>query len=346
MENLVFSINATFPVFILMLLGMLFRRLGFISDRFAKDMNSFVFKVALPVNVFSQLYTVDFGAFWDGRFIAFCFAGTAASIAVAALLSLLIRDRSDRGEFIQAAYRSSASLLGMAYIENMYPNAAMGSLMIIGAVPLYNAAAVVILSLTGSKSLENNVSAPAASSMNPAVAPADAAASVDHADAARAERAKLLKTTLVGIVTNPIILGIVFGVAWSALRIPAPKLLATTVSYIGRLSTPLGLLAMGASFSFTSAKQKLLPSLAATALKLCGFVALLVPAAIALGFRDQKLVAILIMAGSATTVSSFVMAKSMGHEGTLTATTVMLTSLFAAFSLTFFIWLLRTMGFI
>ena len=52
-----------------------------------------------------------------------------------------------RGEFIQAAYRSSAALLGIAFIQNIYGNAGMAPLMIIGSVPLYNMMAVVILSV-------------------------------------------------------------------------------------------------------------------------------------------------------------------------------------------------------
>lgn len=50
------------------------------------------------------------------------------------------------GEFIQAAYRSSAALLGIAFIQNIYGNSGQAPLMIIGSVPLYNIMAVVVLS--------------------------------------------------------------------------------------------------------------------------------------------------------------------------------------------------------
>ena len=68
--------------------------------------------------------------------------------------------------------------------------------------------------------------------------------------------------------------------------------------------------------------------------------------AVALGFRTEKLVAILVMLGSATTVSCYVMARNMHHEGTLTSSVVMLTTLFSAFSLTFWLWLVKTLGLI
>jgi hypothetical protein len=65
-----------------------------------------------------------------------------------------------------------------------------------------------------------------------------------------------------------------------------------------------------------------------------------------MGFRNEELVAILVMLGSATTVSSYVMARNMGHEGVLSSTTVMLTTLLSAFTLTFWLWLLRSLGYV
>ena len=44
-ENLIFSLNATVPVFLMMLLGVFFRKLGWIDDIFASKMNQFVFRV-------------------------------------------------------------------------------------------------------------------------------------------------------------------------------------------------------------------------------------------------------------------------------------------------------------
>lgn len=314
MENLVFSLNATIPIFLLMVLGFVLRRMGVISETLASGMNTFVFKVALPVMVFHDLAVVDFSEAWDTRFVLFCFFVTLVSIAFAAAVSFLWKDKSIQGEFIQAAYRSSAALLGIAFITNIYGDSGMAPLMIIGSVPLYNIMAVVVLSF-----------------FQPERKPLDAA---------------LLKKTLKGIVTNPIILGIAAGLLWSALRLPMPAILNKTVTSLGGVASPMGLMAMGATFDFKKAFGKLAPSVTTAVIKLVGFCAVFLPLAVALGFREEKLVAILVMLGSATTVSSYVMARSMGHEGTLSSSTVMLTTLFSAFTLTFWLWLLRSQGLI
>ncbi|XCP85669.1 AEC family transporter [Roseburia hominis] len=312
MENLIFSLNATVPVFLMMLLGLLFRKIGWIDEVFASKMNKFVFMVPLPLLVFEDLATVDFAKAWDAKFVLFCFCVTVLSIAIAAAVSCLWRDRSVRGEFIQASYRSSAALLGIAFIQNIYGNAGMAPLMIIGSVPLYNVMAVVLLSFFQPE--------------------------------AKGIDAVVLKKTLKGIATNPIIIGIAAGLLWSALGIPMPHIMEKTVSSLGAVASPMGLMAMGATFDISKAFAKVKPAVTAAFIKLVGFGIIFLPVAVRLGFRREELVAILVMLGSATTVSCFVMAKNMGHEGVLTSSVVMLTTMFSAFTLTGWLYILRSMG--
>ena len=299
MSNLIFSLNATMPIFLTMILGLFFRKVGILDESFTSKMNKFVFKIALPVLLFQDLSDSDFSAVWDIKFVLFCFFATLLSILAVWGLSHLLKERSARGEFIQAAYRSSAAILGIAFIQNIYGNSGMAPLMIISSVPLYNIMAVVVLAVFRPEREEIT--------------------------------ADFVKKTAKNIVTNPIILGIAAGLLWSVLRIPKPVILQKTVQNIAVLATPLGLIAMGASFEAKSAAKNIRPSIAA---------------AVILGFRQEKLVAILVMLGSATTVSSFIMAKNMGHEGSLTANTVMLTTCGSAFTLTFWLYLMKTLAFI
>lgn len=316
MENLMFSLNATVPVFLTMVLGFVLHKWRVIDDSFASKLNQFVFKIALPVLMFDQLATTDFVSVWDTKFVLFCFAVTLLSIGLAYVLSLLIKNKPARGEFVQAAYRSSAAILGIAYTQNIYGDAGMTPLMIIASVPLYNAMAVVVLALT---------------------APAEA-------EVQQEARGALAWRTVKEIVTNPILLGLVAGLAWSLLKIPVPSVLGKTLDNVGGLATPLGLIAMGASIDPKKVSGKLRPSICAAVVKLVGLCGIFLPIAVALGFREAKLIAIMVMLGSPTTVSSFVMARNMGHEGTLTSNTVVIATVVGAFTLTFWLWLLRSFG--
>ncbi|MCD7708259.1 MAG: AEC family transporter, partial [Clostridiales bacterium] len=314
MDNLRFSLNATIPLFICMIFGMFFKKIGLFDDNMVKKLNSFVFKAALPVMLFEDLAAEDFYEVWNTKFVLFCFFATLISIALCILISLFFKGRGQRGEFVQAAYRSSAAIMGAALIENIYGNSGMGPLMIIGSVPLYNVMAVVVLSFTG-----------------------------EGTESHKMDR-KLILNTLKGIITNPIIIGIIIGLLWSLIKIPQPAIMEKSLNYIGVLATPLGLMSMGASFEFGKALKNLRPVIVAAVLKLVGLAAIFLPIAVALGFRESYLVAILIMLGSPTTVSCYIMAKNMGHEGSLTATSVMLTTLCSAFTLTAWLYILRSMG--
>lgn len=312
MDNLIFSLNATLPIFFTMLLGSFFKRVGLIDEAFSAKMNKFAFAVALPALLFQDISAVDIRESWNGGFVLFCFIATFLSITGVTVLTFFVVKREERGEFVQGAYRSSAAILGIAFIQNIYGTSGMAPLMIIGTVPLYNAFAVIVLSL-----------------LKPGQRKMDKA---------------LLQKTLKGIVTNPIILGIAAGFVWAILKIPQPEILQKTVKNMAVLATPLGLMAMGASFEGKKALGKLKPTLIASALKLVVLAAIFLPMAVRLGYRESELVAILVMLGSATTVSSFVMARNMGHEGVLTSSIVMVTTLCSAFTLTGWLFLLKTLG--
>lgn len=315
MENLIFSLNATMPVFLMMVLGfLLHQKTRLLNDSFAGYLNTFVFQVALPVQLFKNLSESDFHTVWNGRVVLFCFVVSLVSILAMAALSLLLRERGIRAEFIQAGYRGSQALLGAALMQNIYGETGPLALILIGAVPLYNVAAVVILTL---------------------MAP----------DGGRLGRRALGKTFR-GIVTNPIILGIAAGLLWSLLKIPQPVILQRAVSSLAATATPLGLLALGACIDMKGIAARWKPTVAASVCKLLIFTALFLPAAVWIGCRDETLVAMLVMLGSPTTVSCFSMARSMGHEGTLSSGAVMLTTVCSAFTLTGWLYLLKTMALI
>ena len=314
-ENLIYCLNATMPIFIMMVIGYLFRKLNIISELFTKEMNAFVFKIALPVLVFGELYKENISDVWDTGFVIFCFVVTLISIIILAVITVVFRKIEDKAEFIQASFRSSAALLGVGIVQNLYGDAGFVPIMIVGAVPLYNITAVVLLTILKPGKNEKLSK-------------------------------ETLKKTLYGIITNPIILGIVFGFVWAILKIPTCFIFDKSVTYIGNLATPLGLIALGASLDMKSIGKNVSVVIAATTFKLVGFCALFLPIAILFGYRRDRLLAILIMLGSPTTVSSFVMAKSMGHDGQTSAGTVMCTTLISAFTLTLWLFVLKNMNLI
>lgn len=316
LNNLIFSLNATVPVFLMMVFGWFVHRIKLLDDNATSQVNRFVFRALLPALLFMDLSTADFRAVWDGKFVLFCMCVTVISVGVAVLYSMISGKGHERGEIVQASYRSSAAILGIAFVNNIYGHSTMAALMIVGTVPLYNIIAVTTLAVTS-----------------------------PDTDKIK-DKPTLVKNTVKSILTNPIILGIVVGISWSLLKIPQPVILSKSVTYLGNMATPLSLISLGASFRFDDAKGKLPVTLGIAFIKLVFFCGVFLPVAVKFGFRGEKLIAILVMLGSATTSSCFVMAKNFGHKGIITAFAVMLTTLCSAFTLTGWLFILKTLNYI
>lgn len=315
-KNLSFSLNATIPVFLMMILGWVLQKTQILDEHTTHKINQFAFKILLPALLFMDLSTADFKSVWDTKFVAFCFIATICSIIIASIFSLIHKNKSERGEIIQASYRSSAAILGIAFVNNIYGKSTMAALMIAGTVPLYNIIAVIVLSITSPNKKENN------------------------------SHKQLFLKTLKDVIRNPIIIGIAVGLLWSVLEIPQPVILSKSVTYLGNMAAPLSLISLGASFKLQDAKGKLPITISITAIKLILFCIIFLPIAIHMGFRSEKLIAILVMLGSATTGSCFVMSRNMGHKGTITACSVMLTTFCSALTLTMWLFILKSLNFI
>ena len=106
MENFVFCINATMPIFFTMILGMWFRKIHLFTEDFVNKMNKFVFQAALPALLFKDIAEVDIREAWNGRLVIFCFLATVASIGISAAVSLCF-SRQIRGEFIHCLLYTS-----------------------------------------------------------------------------------------------------------------------------------------------------------------------------------------------------------------------------------------------
>lgn len=313
MDSLIFSLNATIPVFLVILIGYFLKQIGMLDSAFVKTANKFNFKVTLPALLFTDLTTTDIMGEFDVRYVLYCAAVTVASIVLLWIASrIFIKDKSIIGEFVQAGYRSSAAVLGVAFIENIYGASGMAPVMIIGCVPLFNVFAVLLLTFEG-----------------------DSENGGGH-----------IKDALLNIVKNPIIISIALGVIASLIRLDLPDILDKTIASLAKIATPLALIAIGAGFEGRKAIAKIKPTVVSAFIKLVLLPAVFLPIAVKMGFRDQALIAVIIMLGSPTTPSSYIMAKNMGHEGVLTSSAVVTTTLLSSLTLTFWIFIARYMGLI
>ena len=55
MDSLIYSLNATLPVFLVIVVGYVLKQIGILNDGFVKTANKFNFVVTLPVLLFVDL---------------------------------------------------------------------------------------------------------------------------------------------------------------------------------------------------------------------------------------------------------------------------------------------------
>jgi hypothetical protein len=155
-----------------------------------------------------------------------------------------------------------------------------------------------------------------------------------------------IKEACVNIIKNPIIIAIFLGLISSFIGMEYPEIINKSINSVSQLATPLALIVIGAGFEGRKALAKIKPTIWASAIKLVIQALIFLPVAAWMGFTGEKMVAILIMLAAPATPTCYIMAKNMNNDGVLTASVVVATTLLAAFTLTFWIFLLRTMGLI
>lgn len=314
MDSFVFSLHATMPIFLVIVLGYVLKQIGMFTPEFFTGVNRYVFQVALPVLLFRDIAQTNLYENFDLTFVFYCMGVTIVMfLGVWALTAKWMPDKTMVGAFAQGAVRSSVSVLGIAFVENIYGDSGLAPLMIVSAVPLFNIFSVVILTFSANGGA--------------------------HGKSA-------IKKTCVNVLKNPIIIGIFAGLPFSLLRITIPVIPMKAIDSVAATATPLALLIIGAGFEGTRALAKIRPAIAATAIKLLALPAIFLPLAISMGFSGAEMVAVLVMLGSPTTVTSYIMANNMGNDGELSSSIVVLTTLFSSVTLTAWIFLLHMPGII
>lgn len=300
MSDLIFTIQAVAPVFLIIFLGRFLRRRHWIDDAFLKTASRLVFNVSLPALIFLQLASVDLTAVMDWAMIGYVYGGTLVSFGLAWILAVhLTTDPGDRSAFIQGSFRGNYAIIGLAMIASVYGNNQLGvaSVMLAFVLPLYNFLAVIALTVpmkTG---------------------PADPIGIAKD------------------IVGNPLILAVIAAWPVAFFQIPVPDVVARTGGYLAALTLPLALIGIGGSLANRLTGDGSRLAMWATFMKVFFMPALLTAGAVGFGYTGSSLLILFIVFGSPTAVVSFIMAESMGANSRLAGHIIALSTVASSITL-------------
>ena len=312
MENFKIAINAVLPLFFTMAVGYFLRQIHFVDEPLLKKLNKLVFNVFLPLLLFINIYQSDLETSFRLKTILTAVGSVLALFVVlCAVVPLIEKDGRRRGVIVQGIFRSNYILFGAPLVFGVFGDQGMGTVSVISAfvVPLYNMLSVAALE-TFSQGQVN------------------------------------VKKILKGIVKNPLIIASALGILCLVASVPLPQAVEKTVSDLGKVATPLGLVSLGGFFKFSDTKRfiKQLVIIVTGRLILCP--AAFLPIFIKMGFRDVELMALATMMGAPIAVSSFIMAQQQGADADLAGQSVAFTTLFSVFTMFLIIFGLKQMRFI
>ena len=314
MQNLVFSISLVAPVFLIVALGYLLKKLGTINDGFVTISSKIVFNISLPALIFLEISSIDLGDILNIDLVLFVYVGTLISFGIAWFAASLSSDSGgDKASFIQGSFRGNFAIIGLAIISNFYGTESLGKAAIVLAftIPLYNVLSVIALTVPLRKEKNFNY-----------------------------------KKILFEIVRNPLIIGVLSAVAFSYFKIKIPDILIVTGDYLAAISLPLALIGIGGFLSFSDLTKDSLLTVVPTILKLIIFPAGTTLAAYLMNYNNMDLGIIFILFSCPTAIASFVMAEAMGANSRLAGNILLLTTLASVVTMTIGLFILRENGLI
>ena len=304
MENFILSFNVVTPLFIIMSLGYYLKYIKLLDKQTLNVMNSVCFKVFLPILLFFNIYQSDVKNSFNINLITFSVSSIVILfIVLCFLIPKIEKDNKKRGVMIQGIFRSNFVIFGMPIATSIYGEGNIGTtaLLIAVIVPLFNLLSVISLELFRDGEIN-------------------------------------LKKILKGIITNPLIIASAIGILFVTLNITLPKFIEKSVSDIAKIATPLSLILLGGSFSFSHIKEYLNHTIIIVFNKLIFVPLIFIPIAIKLGFRGIELLTILLIFAAPVAVSTFQMSKQMDGDSILAEQSIVFTCLFCI--PTVFLWIL------
>jgi len=316
LANFIYSVDCVMPLFIVLSIGFFLRQIGLIDHNAVMKMNAVVFNAALPVMLFRDISQSEFMSFFDLSLIVFCVVSTLIIFAILWAMSLIFfKERRSAGSFIQGAFRGNYAIIALPLISNILGRPS-GKAVLVAAftIPLYNVLSVIALSY-GASAKNGNSKA-------------------------------VVMGALKNIIRNPIIIGVILGIPFSVFKISFPRFVQSSINYMANLTTPMALLAIGATLTFNNLKRGFKKAALASAMKLIVMPFIFTTAALYTGHTGEALVVLFAMYAAPTATSSYIMADIMKCDAELAANIVICTTVFSIFTFTVGIYIIRSLGII
>ena len=315
--DLIFSANVVVPIFLLIILGYFLTRIKMWDGQFLKVANEVCFKCLLPVLLFYNVATANIFEVFNLKLIVFvCLAVCVICGLLFLIVPIFVKDKKRIGVMIQGTFRSNFLLFGVPLGLSIggEEGAVLAAVVASFYVPVINMLSVI--SLYAFSEAEN----------------------------------KSLKSALLGIVKNPLIIGGVSGLIFSLIRnsigFEMPVILDTTLYNIKSAATPVAFLALGGDLKFGNLLRNVKFSIFSVIGKMVIIPAVMLTVSSLLGFNKLEMAILVAIFATPNAVSSYAMARSYEADYELAGEIITLGTLLSVVTMFIFITMSKSFGWI
>ena len=309
---LIQTLNITAPVFAMLFMGVLLRRIDAINDNFIQVASSLVFNVCMPSLLFLGIYHADLDAAVKPSLLLYFIAATFGSFALAWLIAIWRCPKEDRGIYTQGAFRGNNGVIGLALAASMYGDygISLGAILAGLVILLYNSLSVVVLAV--------------------------------YSPSLKSDPWSIFKS----ILRNPLIISVLLATPLAYAKVALPNWMLTSADYIAQMTLPLALICIGGTLSLASLRASGRMAVSASLVKMVWLPLIFTFGGWLCGFRGAELGILFLYIGSPTAAASYVMARSSNGNHELAASIIVITTLAAAVTTNIGIFLLQWGGWI
>ncbi|MHA6492571.1 AEC family transporter [Pseudomonas borbori] len=289
------TLAITAPVFAMLFLGVLLKRLRWIDTAFINTASSLVFRGTMPTLLFLGIVNADLSMALRPAMIFYFIGATLVCFALAWGWAIWRVPRVDRGIYTQGAFRGNNGIVGLALATSLYGDYGLSVGAVLGGVVIlcYNVLSSIVLAIYS----------PQAKSGVWAITQS--------------------------IVTNPLIIGVLAAIPIAYWQVPLPAWLMTSGEYFAQMTLPLALICIGGTLSLASLRASSGIALSSSLMKMVWLPILATLGAWAFGFREADLAILFLYFASPTAAASFVMARAVNGNHELAAAIIVITTLAA-----------------
>ncbi|WP_137889354.1 AEC family transporter [Pseudomonas sp. 2FE] len=309
-------ISATFgitaPVFAMLFLGVLLKRLGLIDAAFIGTASALVFNVSMPVMLFLAILHADLRTALQPAVLGYFVVATLLGFLLAWGWAIWRCPRADRGVYTQGAFRGNNGIVGLALATSLYGDygLSLGGVLAGVVILSYNSLSAVVLAI--------------------------------YSPSSKSDAWSILKS----ILRNPLIIGVLAAMPFAYWQIGLPAWLTKSGEYLAQLTLPLALICIGGTLSLASLRASSGLAISASLMKLVWLPLLCTLGAFLYGFRGAELGILFLYFASPTAAASFVMVKAVNGNQELAAAIIVITTLAAALTTNIGIFVLQWGGWI